>query len=145
VLKDGGGRSIGTVVSMSRTSVSALTSAGYFVTVRWDGTIPVAQAYYTGAGCTGTAYLNSGGPGPNPLFAKTVVWLGSAGSLAVPTDVGANGAAPNVDFTAATIDNPDCGASAGTRSGWKLVNTSASAVGLPTGVTDSLSTPLSVS
>jgi hypothetical protein len=38
-------------------------------------------------------------------------------------------------MTAATIDNPACGSSTGTKSGWKLTPLSRSAAGLPNTIT----------
>ena len=109
VLSDGAGNRIGVIDSVTRSSVVVFTDAGYLLTVRWDGSIPTAQAYYTGAGCTGTAYLNAGGSGQNPLYAKTLVYLDSAGTLAVPAALDTTGSAPEfTSFTAATIDNPSC-------------------------------------
>ncbi len=144
VLKDGSGNTVGTVDSMSRNSVTVLTGSGYLLTVDWDGTFYPAQAYYTGAGCTGTAYLNAGSPGPYPLYAKTLVYLKSANTLAIPATVDATGSAPNTSFTSASIDNPDCAASASTVSGWQLKATTATAVGLPAGTVDHLTTPLTL-
>ncbi|KQY62449.1 MULTISPECIES: collagen-like protein [unclassified Nocardioides] len=144
VLKDGNGVTVGKVQSIARNSVTVLTSSGYMLTVGWDGSIAPAQAYYTGAGCTGTAYLNSGSSTPSWLYAKTLVYLGSANTLAVPAVLDGSGAAANTGFTAATIDNPACGASAGARNGWELKATTAANTGLPAGVVNQIATPLSV-
>lgn len=143
-LKDGNGDTVGTVLSIARNSVTVMTSKGYLLVVGWDGKIAPAQAYYTSAGCTGTAYLNSGGDRPSWLYGKTLVYLGSANTLAVPAALDGTGAAANTAFTAATIDNPDCGDSAGERHGWKLKATNAADTGLPAGVTNQFATPLAV-
>jgi hypothetical protein len=49
-----------------------------------------------------------------------------------------NGTALGVAFTSATIDNPLCGASAGTVSGWQLTAITRAAAGLPA----TIATPL---
>ena len=130
---------LGDLMSIDRNSFTLLTSTGYLLTARWDGTIPTSQTYYTGADCTGTPYLNSSGG--IPAFGKTLVYLGSPGSLGVPDVTGA-GAAPAVSLTAESIDNPACGPSTGTKTGVKMKTTTAVAVGLPT--TNQLVTPLSI-
>ncbi|MCA9554847.1 MAG: hypothetical protein KC933_32755, partial [Myxococcales bacterium] len=86
---------------------------------------------YTGAGCTGTAYLNSGWSGAGPFGGVEVVYSGSFGSLMVPTGLDANGQTPNATFTSAAIDNPTCGSSSGTRNGYLLTTTTPAGVGLP--------------
>ena len=144
VLKDANGFSVGTVDSMTRNAVTVITSKGYLLTVRWNGSIANAQAYYSGAGCTGTAYLNSGGSGLNPLYAKTLVYLGTPGTLAVPATLDGTGSAENLPLTSAAIDNPSCGPSVGTRNGWELKPASASDVGLPGGTTNQLVAPLTL-
>jgi hypothetical protein len=113
-----------------------LTSTGYFIVIPFDGVFVPAQIYYTGAGCTGTAYLNDG-RGGNPPFTnisgKFVVYSGSMNTLMAPATV-ANGVSTGEAFTAATIDNPACGASSGTESGWKLTPVSHATVGLPAAI-----------
>lgn len=145
MLRDGNGTTIGTVQSIARNSATVLTSKGYLLTVGWNGSIAPAQAYYTEAGCTGTAYLNAGGSNPSWIYPKTLVYLGSADTLAIPAELDDTGAAANTGFTAAGIDNPTCGGSNGTKHGWKLQPTNAGAAGLPAGVTDQFATPLSIS
>ena len=111
--------------------VTVLTSTGNVASVEWDGTISPAQIYYTGAACTGTAYLNAGGSSAGPFWGGQVLYSNSMGTLTVPTDLDANSLAPNASFAAVTIDNPTCGASSGSKYGYRLVATTASAVGLP--------------
>jgi hypothetical protein len=119
------------VISASGSGVGILTSTGHVVFLNWDGTISPGQIYYTGAGCTGTAYLNSGWSQAGPYWRGEVVYSGSFDALMVPTDLDANGQSPNVSFTSATIDNPACGSSSGARHGYRLTTTTPAAVGLP--------------
>ncbi len=144
-LRDGSDNVVGTVVSVSTTSVTVRTSTGHVLTLGWDGKMRPAQAYYAGPGCTGTPYLNSGNgdtPENTPLFAKLVVYLGSPNTLAVPTSIGPSGSATEVALTAASIDNPDCSPSIGPRSGWQLGNVSAGSVGLAAFSNGGVPTPL---
>ena len=86
----------------------------------WTGQSSPAQIYYTGAGCTGTAYLNGGWSGEH-IHARTVVWSGSFNSWMVPaadTLVGGT-SAPVESVSVASIDNPTCLGSA-TGRGYKL-------------------------
>ena len=131
VLVDNNSAEIGKVLYADGYGATVLTTTGHTVSLNWDGTISPGQIYYTGAGCTGTAYLNSGWSGAGPLYGSQVVYSGSFGSLMVPTNLDANGLTPNASFTSSSIDNPTCGSSSGTRNGYLLVSTSAAGVGLP--------------
>ena len=122
---------IGTVVEMGGYGVTVLTSTGYVMSFEWDGTMSPAQIYYTGASCTGTAYLNSGWSGAGPYWGNEVVYSGSFSSLMVPTNLDANNLTPNAAFTSTSIDNPTCGTSSGTRHGYLLTTITAAAAGLP--------------
>ena len=139
-LIDGNNVTLGTVVSSTRAGATVVTSSAYQVTVNFDGTFTPAQIYYTGANCTGTAYLNDGNGGTGPfdrIFGRQVVFSRAMNTLMVPATV-TNGTALGVAFTSATIDNPLCGASAGTVSGWQLTAITRAAAGLPA----TIATPL---
>jgi hypothetical protein len=131
LLYDANNAQVGKVLDASGYGLLILTSTGHTVNLEWDGTIAPAQIYYTGGGCTGTAYLNSGWSGAGPLWGGQVVYSGSFASLMVPTNLDANGLTPNAAFTAAAIDNPTCGGASNTKNGYQLVTTTAAAVGLP--------------
>jgi hypothetical protein len=139
-LIDGNNVTLGTVIASGSGSATVLTSTGYQIDIPFDGKFYPAQIYYSGGSCSGTAYLNDGQGGTPPFGAingKWVVYSGSLKSLMAPAAV-SNGVATAEAFTAATIDNPDCGADTGTRSGWKLTPITRSAAGLP----DTIATPL---
>jgi hypothetical protein len=141
-LVDGNNVTLGRVISSGRDQVTVLTSTGYQTSIPFDGVFKPAQIYYTGAGCTGTAYLNDGNGGTPPFDAISGKWLvysGSMNTLMAPATV-TNGFSMGEAFTAATIDNPACGASAGTRSGWKLQAITRTAAGLPADI----ATPLTM-
>lgn len=140
-LLDGDGEVVGTVISATGWGVSVVTGSGHIAAFQWDGTMYPAQIYYTGAGCTGTAYLNSGGSTTVPFSGREVQWSASMGTLMVPTDLDANGIAPLVTVSVLTMDNPGCNGSPGNQQGWKLAARTASAVGLPS---YPLATPLSL-
>ncbi|WP_037409916.1 collagen-like domain-containing protein [Candidatus Solirubrobacter pratensis] len=139
-LIDGNNVTLGTVIASGSSSATVLTSTGYQMDIPFDGKFYPAQIYYTGGSCSGTAYLNDGQGGTPPFGAmngKWVVYSGSLKSLMAPAGV-SNGVATAEAFTAATIDNPDCGPDTGTRSGWKLTPITRSAAGLP----DTIAMPL---
>jgi hypothetical protein len=132
-LVDGNNVTLGRVISSDAAGATVLTSTGYQVTIPFDGVFQPAQIYYTGANCTGTAYLNDGNGGTPPfsdISGKWVVFSGSMNTLMVPATV-TSGYSTGQAFTAATIDNPTCGASPGTASGWKLTSITHAAAGLP--------------
>ncbi len=130
-LYDGNNATLGSVTSVDMYGISIVTSTGYLVYINWDGTMGAGQIWYSGAGCTGTALLNSGGPGAGPIYGKTVVYSGSRASLMAPTTVGANGLESASSIMAATIDNPTCMASPGTSDGWQVSAIAPATVGLP--------------
>jgi len=132
-LVDGNNVTLGKVISFSRDAATVLTSTGYQISIPFDAVLKRAQIYYTGASCTGTAYLNDGNGGTPPfdvISGKWLVFSGSMNTLMEPATV-ASGFATSEALVAATIDNPACGASAGTRSGWKLKPITRTAAGLP--------------
>jgi collagen triple helix repeat protein/putative cell wall binding repeat protein len=138
---DANGRTVGRALSMSRSSVTLLTSTGFQLTLNWDGAFVNDQIYWTGANCaSGDAYLNAGRTGVAPITPKIAVWSKTPGKLLVPATVGANGLSPTVDnVTVASIDNPTspCG-SATTGSGWLLRSATVAEVGLPATITGPL-------
>jgi hypothetical protein len=142
VLRDGNDVSLGNVVGMASWGITVLTSGNYMLDVAWDGSMYPAQAYYTGADCTGVAYLNSAGS-PGVIYAKSVVYLTTPKSLAVPDTNAAGGAFGSSSMIAAGIDNPTCGSSSGPQQGWKLKPVTPADIGLPAGSGDGqLATPL---
>ena len=138
-LLDANNAVLGDVVSAARNSVTFVTSGGYMTTINWNGTFSPAQIYYTGATCTGSAYLNSGSStNVGYMYGKFLVWSGSLGQfmVATPGSIKADGTAETVKpslsgFTIAAIDNPTCGPSTSDQYMWPLTGTTATAVGLP--------------
>lgn len=147
VLKDANGVTLGDVVHMDSYGVSFISSTGYLLSVAWDGTSSPAQIYYTSSCAnvnSGQAYLNDGGTPGQVNFGKAAVYSGSLGSWMVPATV-TSGYTTSVSFTSASIDNPDCGASAGSNSGWLLETATRTALGLPAGGTvNQVAVPLEV-
>lgn len=133
---------LGNVVSAARNSVTFVTSAGYMTTINWNGTFSPAQIYYTGATCTGSAYLNSGSSANvGYMYGKFLVWSGSLGQfmIATPGSIKADGTAETVKpsvagFTITAIDNPTCGPSSSDQYMWPLTATTTTAVGLPAAI-----------
>lgn len=122
---------LGNMVNINRNSVGFITSAGYYMVVRWDGTMQPAQVYYSGTGCTGTPLLNSGGSA-DIATSRWLQWVGSRGELMAPSPVG-NGVVATTTMTANSIDNPACNtyANPSTYTGWSLQTVTASSAGLP--------------
>jgi hypothetical protein len=107
-----------------------VTSAGYLVIINFDGSFTPQQIYYTGTGCTGTAYLNAAAAAGGKICGKYVVYSGSMGQLMAPADI-VGGLAVSESLTAAGLDNPTCSASSGTQSGWQLAAVTRATIGLP--------------
>jgi hypothetical protein len=141
VAKDNNGVTLGKVLYSDQWGLTVLTSANYIVGLNWDGTYPIAQVWYTGASCTGTAILNSGSTDPFSIYGKTLVYVGSLGSLATPTSVNSNGVSVSTASTAVqSIDNPDCQSANGNfGNGWALTAVTAASAGLPTTIAAPLS------
>jgi hypothetical protein len=131
---DGAGNVLGTLLGIDTgfsQGVTFVTATGHVMTVQWDGTIRGGQIYYSGANCTGTAWLNAGFVGAPAIYGKRVVFSRAFNSLMVPANVNAGtGAAPSEGFNAATIDNPNCGPG-GNNGGWRIRRANAGEVGLP--------------
>ena len=65
------------------------------------------------------------------MYGKWLVWSGSLGQYMAPANV-TNGYAKSAGgFSSAGIDNPTCGADAGTQTGWLLTAVTPVAAGLP--------------
>ncbi len=133
---------LGNVVSAARNNVTFVTTAGFMTTINWNGTFSPAQIYYTGATCTGSAYLNSGSSvNVGYMYGKFLVWSGSLGQfmIATPGSIKADGTAETVKpsvagFTITAIDNPTCGPSSSDQYMWPLTATTTNAVGLPAAI-----------
>jgi hypothetical protein len=140
-LVDANNVTLGTILEFSYDgAVTIITSTGYVINILMDPTsghnFPISQLYWTGAGCTGTPYLNDGmgGAGGEKRYYKMTAYSGSASQLYSMSSPNANGVSTSVGFVAATIENPACGASAGSRSGWALTAITNATAGLPASV-----------
>jgi hypothetical protein len=137
-VKDATGTVLGTLVGFGRNEIEVYKS-GYISRIHPSGKFPVSQIYWTGAACTGSAYLNSGQGNITdgkfaPMYSKTVVFSSSANSLMVAS--GAQPQTATVNFTAASIENRDdldgtgtCSVSTGNVSGWPLTAISGPTLG----------------
>ena len=99
MLKDNGGQVIGSILNVNAGGFTVLTPNGYTLDIAYDGTFSPAQIYYTGASCSGTAYLNGGGTTPvDYRLTKTAVYSGTLGQLMVidPAVANANAALAEV-------------------------------------------------
>jgi len=134
---------LGKVISLYDSGVELLTSTGHLVYIDWTGGFGAGQIIYTGANCSGDAYLNSGHNVLRQMWGKSVVWSNSKNSLMVPELVDP---ATGVSWTMApaggaqSMDNPDCGPYTSGNHGWKLKAVTRAQVGLPT----SINTPIRV-
>lgn len=127
-------------MSSDRDSVVVITSAGYLIDVNWDGTINVGQIWYSGASCTGTAYLNSGSSTPKAITGNWLVYSGSFGTLMRPANVTAGVSTSTANFAVQSIDNPTCDPAA-TGNGWELVAITNTAAGLPATIAGPITIP----
>ena len=143
-LKDSAGPPIGDIVSVSATGVTVRPSANFLVTLDWDGQVATRQIFYSGAGCSGTAYLNSGNTA-KAMWGRTVVRSPTLGLL-VPAAVQPSGQAVSLisGLTYAALHNPDCVAPPSNSSNyyaWPMISVTAPAVGLPVTVVPPLVMP----
>jgi len=140
-VSDSGGHTLGLALTMTRSSVTVLTPAGYQAIFSWDGKLAGSQMYWTGPSCTsGTAYLNSGSPTAASITPKVIAYAKTTDKLLIPATIGSDGLSPVVPNVAVqSIDNNPCGTSS-TGSGYLLKETTADAVGLPDQVVGPLTT-----
>jgi hypothetical protein len=142
-LYDNGGTKLGTLITLTRNNATVLTSTGYIVIILMTQVsgfdFPISQIDWTGSGCTGTPYLNSGSGAGVLSWANVLCYSGQSGSLYSLSGANPDGVASSVTFTSADIENPTC-ISPGTSGGWALTSITRSAAGLPA----TISRPLSV-
>jgi hypothetical protein len=137
---DGNSVTLGRVLSASRESLTVITSTGHTVTLGWNGAIPIGQIWYSGAGCTGTAYLNSGGATPRVSHARWVVYSRAFNTLMRPALVAGGVSTSTGGFPVQSIDNPDCG-TATTGNGWQLEAITNATAGLPATIAGPITIP----
>ncbi len=134
---DNNGVKLGALSFYGWNYVEVITSGGYVVDILLQpvGTqyFPISQIYWTGAGCTGTPYLNDGygGSSPQQRYSKILAFSGSSGSLYTMSSPNSYGMSTSVAFTSATIENPTCMGSSGTAGGWAMTAITKTAAGLP--------------
>jgi hypothetical protein len=143
---DKNGVVIGRFLTISNTGVTVINASGYTFGVNWDGSISMRQTWFTGAGCTGTAVLNSGSSTVSNIYGRTTVKSLATGKFyrIVSTNVTTNlYAASSVYGTATAIENigSGCSASSSGANGWLLEETTAAAVGIPATITPPLQIP----
>ncbi|KAK9916858.1 hypothetical protein WJX75_008036 [Coccomyxa subellipsoidea] len=166
-VKDGSGNTIGTLVTTSGRTITAITSTGFLITLAYAGSVAPSQIYYTSPTCASTpAYLNDGSGGGartgQSISCNQLVYSFSLKMLLVPTTtapccrLGATCPAGSTSTatSAATqpcnaIDNPTCTAlSAPTvEGGWNLAEVAPTDAGLAsfTPATGTFVPPISIS
>lgn len=130
-VRDGNGVLLGAIVNVSLNHFNVVTGTGHVISLMPNGVSYNQTIYWTGASCTGTPYLQSFGAASDPVVGGYVVQSPVAGGLLVPADTDANGQAPNVAFTAASVSADTCSASSGARHGYRMRAATPASVGLP--------------
>ena len=118
-------------MTFSTATFQVLTTSGYVLNIGYDGTFPIAQIRWTGAGCTGTPYFNGSGS----RYSKTVVYSGVTGGLYVASNPNAYGVSTSTTAVMSTIENPGCVSGSGTQNGWLLTQVTQTGIGLPVTIT----------
>lgn len=142
-VEDGNGVTLGTVLSIARSSVTIRTSTGYMITLGWDGVIPPGQIYYTGAFCTGTAYLNTGGTAGVTTTGEWLTYSRAFDTLMRPALLTSGIATSVSGVPVGSIDNPTC-MNATTGAGWQLTAITNVAAGLPATIASPLTIPIPI-
>lgn len=143
---DSNGINVGTLVNFDPSSF-VIKKGVYIFYLNGDGFFPGSQIYWTGAGCTGSAYLNDGwgGTGNQKTWANALVYSAKSNQLYRMANANANGVATSVAATAQSIENPTCMASSGTISGWLMTPITPATIGIPaSGSPLKISTPLQI-
>lgn len=144
-LLDANNAVLGTVVGVTRSTVTFATSTGYVATIDWRGSFAPAQVYFStfvAGTCGGNAYLNTGSAtDAGRAYAKFLVWVASLNTYmsATAASIGADGTAvavkPSVaGFAVAGLDNPTCTAASADLYMWPLAAVTAAAAGLPASI-----------
>jgi hypothetical protein len=113
-------------------TATVLTSTGYVLSIPFDGVFYPSFITWTGAGCSGTPYLNTGDASSagQTMSGTRLLYSRAADTLLVPAN-SAPGYATAVAFTAATTENPSCQPNAGAAAGVLLTPITRAAAGLP--------------
>lgn len=128
-VRDSSGTSLGTLTNATEDAVTFLTSSGYLVTLRWDGSFEQSPLAFAGSGCASTAYLNSRDTSARAMYARRVVASRASGTLYLPSASGSSA------FTAASIDSAGtCRSASISAQGWALTTTTRATVGLPSAI-----------
>lgn len=117
---------LGRAIAADDEGVTLFTSTGHLATLRWDGSFETSPVFFTTAGCTGTAYLNSRATASRRIFAKRVVFSKYTASIYVPN------ATTSASVAGASSDSDGLCRTTGTAAhGWALTATTRATVGLP--------------
>ncbi len=137
---DRNGVALGILISIDRHGVELLTAEGYVLALRWNGTIPPAQFFYSGADCSGVPYLNAANDSAPPLHGRRVFRNRIDNTLLVPVNPQPEGLANGSTALEPIIAPPswDDGSEAGgcavwsfgNRSGYRLQAIQPAAIGL---------------
>ncbi|MEO7113974.1 MAG: hypothetical protein ABI183_26270 [Polyangiaceae bacterium] len=142
LLRDANGVVLGEIVSIAADSATytIITSTDYFVEINFDGTFTEQAFLYSGASCSGAAYLYSGTQS-REMFGNEVLYSTSQHTYLIPAGPLTNGAEASIAVSNASAGDPCVdGAQVGVY-GWPLVATTSANVGLPDTIVAPLSYP----
>jgi hypothetical protein len=128
---DANGTAQGYLVGITTAGVLTIEHSGYVYNVYVDGTFTDGVIYYTGAGCTGTAYASAGGTANIKRLVKSITYSGANHVFYVLTGPGTNGVALSTTLPAllSTESNGLCVASTYSGYGYALSTITAATFG----------------
>ena len=131
-VKDGNNTVLGYVTEGDDTSITLLTITGWYVSLYYDGTNVVNTVFFSGAGCTGTAYRQTVYP---VMYGKSLIYDGV--TYYKPSNIGANNTSPSTSQSYASNRGPSgtCNASVGTQNMVTLTTATRTESGLPASIT----------
>lgn len=130
-VKDGANALLGYITEGDQTTMTLLTTTGWFASIRIDGTDAVTTIYYSAAGCTGTPYYQVNSP---VMYGKTLLYDGT--SYFKPASVNANNIASAANQSYASQRNSSgCTAISNTQNTFTLTSATRTESGLPASIT----------
>lgn len=135
------GQLIGTLLEITNRSVTVMNTGGYVFSIFTNGNIVPTQTYFSGAGCTGTPYLNDGSSvGGRLRYYKILAYSTDTNSLYTMSNPNSTNDSTSALRTLGSFRNTDLNSTTGAAAtcdvqandfAWALTTVTPAAAGIP--------------